>query len=144
MGVRDGWDWGMRPNLSKLPLHLRESLTETIPLRPGEVYGKVLIFNKTTGLNHPNGRILVTNYHKDAARPVGPPDGAQIDMVDFSGRLPLATCLLRKKQVPDILRGLMRSFLAMGGTVEELHSAIDTAAKPELLHNPLLPKATDE
>jgi len=62
----------------------------------------------------------VTSFHKDAANPTGAPDGVQVDMVDFSGRLPLATFLLTKDKVPHILRGLVRSFLAMGGTEEEL------------------------
>lgn len=143
--TKEGWDWGsVGPDLSKLPAHLRENLTESIPLRPGEVYGRVLIFRKTPGLNHPNGRILVSNYHKDAANPSGPPDGAQIDLADFSGRLALSTFFLAKDKVPPVLGGLIRSFLAMGGTEEELRTVIAQAVRPLKLSNPLFPEVPDE
>jgi len=143
--AKEGWDWGaIGPNLSKLPPHLRESLSENIPLRPGEVHGRVLIFRKTPALIHPNGRVLVTKYYKDAARPVGIPDGAQIDLVDFSGREPLVSVLLVKENVPAVLGGLVQSFLAMGGSADDLHAAIDTVAAPPRLPNPLFPEAPDE
>lgn len=122
---KDGWDWGDRtPDLSQLPPHLRESLTEPIPLRPGEVYGRVLIYKKTPGLNHPNGRILVTKYYKDVTKPTGVPDGAQFDMVDFTGRGALSTVILTQDNIPPVMGGLIRSFLSMGGTREELLALI--------------------
>lgn len=118
---KDGWDWGgIGPNLSKLPPHLRGSLGEPIPLRNNEVHGRVFIFRNTPGLNHPNGRILVTNFYKDAAAPTGIPDGAQIDVSEFSGRLALATMVLPKKHMPVVIRELVRSYIAMGGTIDEL------------------------
>lgn len=143
--VKEGWDWGaIGPNLSKLPQHLRESLTDNIPLRPGEVYGRVLIYRKTPALNHPNGRVLVTKYYKDAARPIGVPDGAQIDLVDFSGHEPLISILLAKESIPAVLGGLVQSFLAMGGSADDLHTAIDAVAKSPRFPNPLFPEASDE
>jgi hypothetical protein len=144
--ARDGWDWnGIGPNLSKLPPHLRDNFSGDIPLRPGEVRGRVIIFKKTPGLIHPNGRILVSHYHKDAACPIGRPDGAQVDMTDFTGRAALATFLLEKQQVPAILAGLVHSFLAMGGTEKEITEVFDAAFKRSpLVQKPTIPEATDE
>lgn len=143
--AKDGWNWGnIGPDLSKLPPHLRENLTEPIPLRPGEVRGRVFIFRNTPGLNHPNGRVLVAPYHKDVAQPSTTPDGAQIDVADYTGRLPLATVVLAKKHMPDVMKGLVRNFLAMGGTREELLEMINESALPPRLPNPIFDGNTDE
>jgi hypothetical protein len=73
----------------------------------------------------------VSNYYKDAASPSGPPDGAQVDLVDFSGRVALVTFILAKRNVPAVIGGLIRSFLDMGGSREDLLAAVDLATKPK-------------
>ena len=57
------WD-EIKPNLSKLPIHIREALSEPTPLQPNEVHGKLLIQRRKEGLNHPNARIRVSKLIK--------------------------------------------------------------------------------
>lgn len=143
--ARDGWDFGdIQPNLSKLPPHLRENISKTLPLRPYEVHSRIFILRKSPGLNHPNGRVNVSDFYKDAVRPTGVPDGAQIDTTDFSGRLALASFILAKDKVTAVISGLAKSYMRMGGTREELLAAIDEVVRPPKLTNHLIPEATDE
>jgi hypothetical protein len=124
--MSSSWD-DAKPNLAKLPPQLKQNLTQPIPVRPEEVYGGIHIFKKTQGLHHPNGRILVSKYYKDAGEESKPTDALQIDFSDFTGRTAVGTLVLKKTQAQVILTSMMRTFLQIGGSVAELESALQAA-----------------
>jgi hypothetical protein len=129
------WDFGARPNLARLPAHVKEQMSQPVPLRPEEVLGRLMVFQNTSGLNHPNARFLVTAFREGAENYSGPPDGAQLDVMDFSGRVPLSSMILPKTTVESLLVGLARCYLEMGGTIGELESINTRALTPVPLHN---------
>jgi hypothetical protein len=122
--------WDNRPNLSKLPHLIREQLNQAVPHRPNEVATKTVIFKKTQGLIHPNARLLITEHRKDPNVFSGPPDGIQIDSMDFSGRVPLLSLILPKVSVPAVLENIIRGYLALGGTEEGLAEIQAKAKRP--------------
>jgi len=129
------WDFGARPNLSKLPAQVKEQMSQPIPLRPEEALGRLMVFRNTSGLNHPNARFLVTSFREGIDNYSGTPDGAQLDVMDFSGRIPLSSMILPKETVESLLVGLTRCYLEMGGTGEALDAVRTRAAVPVPLHN---------
>lgn len=62
------WD-DAKPNLSKLPPHLRDALNAPVPVKPGEAQGRLSVITRRAGLNHPNARIWVNAIQqKDGPR----------------------------------------------------------------------------
>ncbi len=111
------------PDLSKLPREVRESLTQPIPLRPEEAYATVIIYQRTPALNHPNARCNATLYQHEENALVNIPMGVQLDFLDYTGRIPLATAVLG----PDILKltltSMLRVFTRMGGDINAVIEA---------------------
>jgi hypothetical protein len=124
----DGSGAGVGPNLAKLPLEIREQQTRPMPLREGEAYGRVVLFRKSPGLVHPNGRVNVTVHQSDPLD-VAAVAGVQIDATDFSARIPLATLILAKEGVPGVLTNLLRAYMQLGGTDADIERCIATARK---------------
>lgn len=141
---RDGIVKGISPDLSKLPKHLREQMGRPIPLRPHEVHAKVRLF-KSIGLNQPNGRVLAT-YHVEDEGAVNPKplDSIQLDLVDFTAQEPLASCVVHKKAVPELLKGILAAYIKVGGTMEELKDSLPQDTMPPLMTNPLYQEDTNE
>lgn len=117
---------GLSPDLSRLPAHLKEQLTAPIRLRPLERYGRVIIFNRTPGLVHPTARLLATD-NRSPDNTSGQPDGAQIDAMDFSGRVPLVSFIMDKDTTANMLTGMLGSFLRLGGTEAEIAALVKSA-----------------
>lgn len=125
------WDYqNNSPNLARLPQHLKEQLTRNIPLRPLETYGRVVIFNRAPGLVHPNGRVIASGY-RDPQDTTGPVTGAQLDTMDFSGRIPLASVIMPRDCTRNTIVGLLRAYVDMGGgSDEEVASMLAEARRP--------------
>lgn len=130
MNNNDQWGGMPRPNLAKLPTVIREQLAQPVPLRPNEVRAKIVIFRKSPGLIHPNGRVYVTEYRKDANNISGSPDGIQIDSADFSGKSPLSSILLTKQDIPAVIENMLRIYRTLGATDEEINALQKRAEKP--------------
>lgn len=131
---RDQWK-APKPDLSKLPAHLRKNTTEPIPIRDSEVHANIRVFEDKPGLNYPNGRLYATSYTKDHEG--GKPEKLQIDGVDFTGKIPIFTVLVRKEDMKDFLRGALIQYMKLGGTEEDLKELINHAKLPPRLKNPL-------
>lgn len=133
----DGLIKGVVPDLSKLPKHIREQMHKPIPLRPHEVHAKVRLF-KSVALNQPNGRLMVTHHIEDEGSPNPKPlDSIQIDLVDFTAKEPLASSVIHRSAVPEMLKGLLQAYLKVGGTMEELKDLFPQDTMPPLMNNPL-------
>ena len=124
------WPGGPRPDLRKLPQVVREQLSQPVPLRPTEVHAGVLLFQTTPGLNHPNGRVLVSSHRKDPEAYTAVPDGIQIDLTDFYGRKPLASIVLTPAAVVPVLENLIRCYVALGATAEDVQQRLSNATLP--------------
>ena len=113
------WDnSGGQPNLTRLPLEVREGMARPIPMRDDEVYAAVMIFRQSPGLNHPNGRCNVAAYRTTQNAVVPMEKGLQIDLAEFSGRFPLATVVIDLNHSEAFLSNLMRAYASLGGDVE--------------------------
>lgn len=124
------WPGGPRPDLRRLPQVVREQMSQPVPLRPTEVHASVLLFQSTPGLNHPNGRVLVSPHRKDPDNYTGVPDGIQLDMTDFHGRKPLASVVLTAKAAIPVLENLIRCYMALGATPEDVQQLVSNAKLP--------------
>jgi len=119
------WDnTGIQPDLMKLPLHIREGMTQHIPHRPDECNAAFMIFRQTPGLNHPNARCNVTTFRKEANSAISINGGAQVDFTDFSGRLALATAVIDQSNLGSVIASLIRVYTGMGG---DIHPVLDAA-----------------
>jgi hypothetical protein len=131
--MTDYWDnSGLAPNLSKLPLHIREGMTTPIPIRPDEVNAALMIYKQTPGLNHPNARCNVTSFRRDGSSGISIDLGAQIDFSDFTGRIALATAVISKDVLPKVIEGLLRAYMGFGGDLD----AVIASAKGERQQGP--------
>lgn len=118
------WDnSGLAPNLSKLPLHIREGMTTSIPIRPDEFNAALMIFKQTPGLNHPNARCNVTTFRQEGSSGISITSGAQVDFADFTGRLALATAVVGMENMPGLIEGLLRVFKNLGGDIDTVVAA---------------------
>lgn len=125
------------PDLRKLPLQQRKSLTNPIPLRPGEVYGRVMITSEKHGLHHPNGRISLTVQREDGATESRFNNKVRIDMSDQSARIPLVTVLLDKEPLETVIKSAVVAYLQLGGSLKDLKLEVDKPVLPPLMENPL-------
>jgi len=130
MNYNPRWPGAPGPNLTKLPQHIREQIAQPVPLRPSEVRTKISLFQVTSGLQHPNGRVLVSEFRQDPDNYVNKPDGIQIDGSDFYGRKPLLSIVLDKKTAQPVIENMLRCFLALGATKEELAALVSRAEQP--------------
>lgn len=121
------WDPnGRGPDLSRLPANLKEQLTSPIPLRPLERYARVIVFNRTPGLVHPTARLLATD-NRSPDNITGRPDGVQVDAMDFTGRIPLVSFIMEKDTTANLLTGLLRSYMNLGGTEADIAGLVTEA-----------------
>lgn len=112
------WDnSGNAPNLSRLPLEVREGMTRPIPMRTDEVYAAVMIFKQSPGLNHPNGRCHVSPYRTTHNAVVSMDKGIQLDFTEFSGKLALATVVIDVNTAEPFISNMLRAYKELGGDV---------------------------
>ena len=125
MSGNDNWGGRNAPNLSKVPQHIRDALSEPVPVRDTEATGRLHLFHdpRSSGLNMPN-----TRMHARAYTPMEGETGTretvsqvQIDFVDYTGKVPIATALLLPPQALVLINQLMRSYLRIGGAIEEIN-----------------------
>lgn len=129
---KDMWDnTGMQPDLMKLPLHIREGMTQHIPHRPDECNAAFMIFKQTPGLNHPNARCNITTFVKTAGSAISLNGGAQLDFTDFTGRLALATAVIDHSRLGAVIASLIRVFTNMGGDMEPVLTAANVVRVKE-------------
>lgn len=122
--MTDYWDnTGIQPNLAKLPLHIREGMTQHIPHRPDECNAAFMIFKQTPGLNHPNARVNVVRFKRETNSSISIESGIQLDFTDFTGRIALATAIVDQQFFGRMLTGLIRAFIAAGGDLDSVLEA---------------------
>jgi hypothetical protein len=108
------------PDLSKLPQHIRDTFSQTLPIRPDECRAAVMIFQVSKGFNHPNGRCNVAVYKREENAVINMDKGLQLDFAEFSGRQPLATAIIDKDSARTFIAGLLRAYSAIGGDVGQV------------------------
>jgi hypothetical protein len=125
MSARDDWRGAGTPNLSKVPQHIRDALSEPVPVRDTEATGRLHLFHdaRSSGLNIPNARMHARTYTpmegETGTRDMAPK--VQIDFVDYTGKMPIATAILVPEQALILINQLMRSYLRIGGPIEEIN-----------------------
>lgn len=122
------WDRPTAPDLSKLPAHLRPGLSEPLPIRDNEVNAKIVMFQQR-GLNHPNGRIWVRPFVDDPTAVTTAPSAAEIQLTDFSARLPLGAVVVGRKALLPLLRSLLLTYKEVGGDLVELANELEPYSK---------------
>lgn len=122
---REIWDnTGIVPDLMKLPLHVREGMTQTIPHRPDECHAAFMIFRQTPGLNHPNARLNATLFRKgETNSAISIASGAQLDFTDFTGRIALATAIVDQAILGNVIASLIRTYTTLGGDIQPVLDA---------------------
>ncbi len=121
--MRDQWDnRGMVPDLSRLPPEIRATFTQPISLRPDERYTAFVIYANTPGLFHPNARLNVARFKKEAegSSAINVNDGFELDIRDTTGRVNLATAVISKENFEPLLAGMIRIYREMGGDVDAI------------------------
>jgi len=116
--------WNSRPDLTRLPQHLRQSLTAPIPIRPAEIVAQTIIFPVTDqGLNHPNGRLraLVHQPTADSMRI----EGVQLETSTFTGHRPLYVTIVKTADCPEFLRGAITSYVRACGNWDSLNKIVE-------------------
>jgi len=122
--MTDYWDnTGGNANLAKLPLHVREGMTQHIPHRQDECNASFMIFRQTPGLNHPNARCNVVAFKKEPNSSISINSGIQLDFTDFTGRLALATAIVDQQFFGRMLTGMIRAFISAGGDLDAVLQA---------------------
>ncbi len=104
--------WNTKPDLTRLPEHLRQALTQPIPMRVGEVRAQNIIFPmiQEYGLNHPNGRVRPMLHVPDANKP-NQVSGIQLESYDFTGHKPITMCVMRNEALGEFLKGYITSYI---------------------------------
>ena len=103
---------GVKPDLSKLPIHLREAMGKAMPMRETEIYAKIIIFAnvRDIGLNHPNGRLQAIAFAPDSEK-MNDMDGIQLEMYNFTAQRPLATTIIGRKDFAVFLKGFFKAYM---------------------------------
>lgn len=92
-----------KPNLSKLPPHLRDALNAPVPVKRGEAHGRLSIITKRTGLNHPNARVWVNTFEQKGVHLL------VLELCDHRG-LPQVMLTINPESVGDFRESLNTAF----------------------------------
>jgi hypothetical protein len=108
--------WNSKPDLTRLPEHLRQALAQAIPIRPGEIHAQTIIFPliQEQGLNHPNGRIRALPYTPKAD--VMTSEGVQLEASNFIGHKPIYVTVMRTAECPEFLKGFIACYVRTTGS----------------------------
>lgn len=106
------WDQ-TKPDLSRLPPHLRDALTAPVPRKEREVAGKLAVITRRPGLNHPNARVWLTPVVKEINKEKHVE--LIIEMSDHRGQ-PQAVLVLSDKQLPMFREAIEYCFSFFEGT----------------------------
>lgn len=104
--------WNQKPDLSRMPEHLRQTLTQPIPMRPAEVRAQSIIFPLVHdyGLNHPNGRLRAVVHIPDGSK-VNTIEGIMLETYDFTGHKPITVNILKREAMPEFLKGYITAYI---------------------------------
>lgn len=118
-----------KPDLTRLPEHLKQTLTKPLELRPDEVHVKLRIYKeiKAAGYNIPNARLLAGPFIPTAEGTK--PDGVQIELVDFKGHVPLVMSVLSLEKALIFLKGFIKTYKRCGGDIQSLLGFIEELEK---------------
>ena len=114
--------WDRKPDLTRLPPTLKDSLNKPIPFRPHEVRARVLI-SPTVGQNHPNGRFLIAPHRPNSDSSVI--EGLRVEALDYAGKLPLATIILKNEDFFQALQGALLAYKKAGGSLAQLVNLVE-------------------
>lgn len=134
--AKDTW-FGGNPNLTKLPKHIRDALTQVIPIQPNEILASLFLFKdpRLTGLNIPNSRLHIRGYTPDEVEKArNKPAGIQLEFVDPSGKHPIAMSIVAKEKIPLFLTEFFKAVASIGVSVEEIDKMLATAKTPASSH----------
>jgi hypothetical protein len=91
-----------------------------------------MAFQQTPGLNHPNARMNVSLYRKaETNSAISIADGAQLDFLDFTGRLALATTIVDKTYLSAVIASMLQVYAQLGGDVQAVFRAADVVREAE-------------
>jgi len=96
------WD-SVKPDLSKLPPHLRDALNAPVPVKEGESQGRLSIITRRTGLNHPNARIWVNVIDQQGTKQL------VLELCDHRG-LPQVMLTINKEAVAPFKASMLQAF----------------------------------
>jgi len=114
-----------RPDISRLPPHLREQAAPT-PLSEFEVRSRIVIFKNPVakGLNHPTGRVNVVAHQPDEEN-VDKYEGLAINLMDFKGHAPLACAIIATEHFEKLFEGFIQEYERSGGKIEKLQEILE-------------------
>jgi hypothetical protein len=117
--------WNSRPDLTRLPEHLRQTLTQAIPIRPAEVRAQTIIFPliQEQGLNHPNGRVRALPYIPKADSMQI--EGVQFEASNFTGHRPIYVTIIKTSDCPEFLKGMIASYVRAAGNWETFDKLVE-------------------
>ena len=117
--------WNSRPDLTRLPEALRQSLTKSIPIRPAEIVAQTIVFPVVAeqGLNHPNGRLRALIYQPKADSMQI--DGLQLETSTFTGHRPIYVTIVKTADCPEFLRGAITSYVRACGNWDSLNKIVE-------------------
>jgi len=118
--------WNTKPDLTRLPEHLRQALTAPIPMRPAEVRAQNVIFSlvQEYGLNHPNGRLRALVHIPDGSK-VSDIDGIMLESYDFTGHKPIAVNILKRDAMSEFLKGYIAAFVMNTNSWSEFNTLVE-------------------
>lgn len=116
--------WNSKPDLTRLPEHLRQTLTQSIPIRSGEIRAQTIIFPliQEQGLNHPNGRVRALPYTPKAD--VMTSEGVQLESSNFTGHKPIYVTVIRTAECPEFLKGFIACYVRATGNWDSVDNLI--------------------
>lgn len=117
--------WNSKPDLTRLPEHLRQSLTQAIPIRPAEVRAQTIVFPliHEHGLNHPNGRIRILPHQPKAEEIKF--TGIQVEASNFTGHKPIYVTVVTTDHCPEFIKGLVASYVRATGSWDSFNSIVE-------------------
>lgn len=112
-------------DLRSLPQHIREQISQSAPLRQGEVHAAVTLHNTHfKGTTMPTARVWVEPYYA-AKGTQRPQEGIQFSIYDPSGTRLLAVARIREKHAMTVFEAAARAYLRQSGSPAELKQTID-------------------
>lgn len=117
--------WNSKPDLTRLPEHLRQALTQPIPIRPAEIRVQTVIFPliHEHGLNHPNGRLRAMVYTPKVETDVI--EGVQLEASTFTGHKPIYATILKTADCAEFLRGFITAYVRANKSWDKVDSLIE-------------------
>jgi len=132
MAGKDRWR-SDPPNLTKLPKHVVDAINKPVPLKHGEIQGRLQLYvdKHLTGLNHPNARLYATKYVPDAALKRNDRPGIQLEIVEPKGKRAIAHFVIPTEQLKFVLYRMVQAHLDLGGNISILEDVYKELNAPK-------------